>query len=102
MGIVKGIVVKLLSKKSAFRNCSRKSTIVCIKTKDIAQISIGNLLSTLEIGQKELETVIPTQYHSVLILEGKHKGKEAKLWEIDFKRFCAHLIVSEDWEDWVS
>ena len=62
----------------------------------VVQMSGGG--SKVKLDQSHLETVVPAPDRTVLILVGKHWGREAILRDLDIDNFCARLKLVDTGE----
>lgn len=74
-----------------------KQKAIVKKAARIAHVQLlENASATLDIKQKYLETVVPKKVDTmVCILQGSHRGKQAKVQDLDKKRFQAVLQLSD-------
>ena len=88
----KGIVVKVVTKSLGEKYYKQKGNVVEVVGDDrmgaVVQFPTGG---KVKLDQSHLETVVPGPDRPVLILVGKHRGREAVLKELDVDNFCAKL-----------
>jgi len=96
----KGIVVKVVTKSLGEKYYKQKGHIREVVGDDrmAAVVQMINTGSKVKLDQSHLETVVPSTDRPVLILIGKHRGKEAVLRELDIDNFCAKLKIAETGE----
>lgn len=88
----RGIVVKVVTKSLGEKYYKQKGNVVEVVGDDrmgaVVQFPTGG---KVKLDQSHLETVVPGPDRPVLILVGKHRGREAVLKELDVDNFCAKL-----------
>ena len=88
----RGIVVKVVTKSLGEKYYKQKGNVVEVVGDDrmgaVVQFPAGG---KVKLDQSHLETVVPGPERPVLILVGKHRGREAVLKELDVDNFCAKL-----------
>lgn len=96
----KGIVVKVVTKSLGEKYYKQKGFVKEVVGDDRmgAVVQMINSGSKVKLDQSHLETVVPGPDRPVLILVGKHRGKEAVLRELDIDKFCAKLKIVESGE----
>lgn len=96
----KGIVVKVVTKSLGEKYYKAKGHVVEVVGDDrmgaVVQMAGGG--AKVKVDQFHLETVVPAPDRSVLILVGKHRGREAVLRDLDVDNFCARLKLVDTGE----
>jgi len=95
----RGIVVKVVTKSLGEKYYKQKGHVVEVVGDDrmgaVVQFPAGG---KVKLDQSHLETVVPGPDRPVLILVGKHRGREAVLKELDVDNFCAKLKLVDTGE----
>jgi len=96
----KGIVVKVVTKSLGEKYYKAKGHVVEVVGDDrmgaVVQMAGGG--AKVKVDQSHLETVVPAPDRAVLILVGKHRGREAVLRDLDVDNFCARLKLVDTGE----
>lgn len=93
--IVKGIVVKVVTKKLGDKYYKKKGTIKDIQNLFVATIKMSDSGDVIKIDQEHLETVIPALGKTVLIVNGMHRGSTASLVSLDEKSFSVTVNLKD-------
>jgi len=96
----KGIVVKIVTKSLGDKYYKQKGYVKEVVGADRmgAVVVLNSNGCKMKLDQSHLETVVPAVDRSVLVLAGKHRGREAVLRELDVDNFCAKLKLVETGE----
>lgn len=90
-----GIVVKIVHKKLGEKYYKKKAVVKSVNDDPysgvIKMIDSGD---KLKIDQTHVETVLPATGKPVLIVNGAYRGQEARLTEINEKKFCCSIKLS--------
>ena len=90
------IIVKVMNKKLGDgKFYKKKAKVLQVIDKYRGRIEFLESKTRVEIDQEELETVIPSPNHEVLILNGKGRGCVASLLELDEKNYCVKVKIEE-------
>ncbi|KAN0043008.1 hypothetical protein ACTA71_010641 [Dictyostelium dimigraforme] len=94
--IIKDIVVKIIDKELANgKYYKQKGYIVSVENEFLAKVKLLDSGDVLKIDQTFLETVIPQINSTVIIVNGKYRGKEATIKEVNFNDFNAKLYLKD-------
>eukprot|EP01121_Diplochlamys_sp_Union-15-3_P008343 TRINITY_DN220_c0_g4_i1.p1 TRINITY_DN220_c0_g4~~TRINITY_DN220_c0_g4_i1.p1 ORF type:complete len:122 (+),score=24.47 TRINITY_DN220_c0_g4_i1:145-510(+) len=89
-----GIVVKIMNKQlSEGKYYKQKGVVVEVIDRYIAVIQMIDFKAKLKLDQQQLETVIPAIGGTVLIVNGAHRGEQAKLVALDYDNFSATVQI---------
>lgn len=58
-----------------------------------AKLQLLDSKTVLKLDQEYLETVIPAPGGHVLVVNGRHRGSEARLESLDVDNFSAQLVL---------
>jgi len=89
--LCKGIVVKVVSPSLKEHGYWKKKGVV-VKVSDggfLAEIEMLNSGDVVRVDQAELETVVPGVGKAVMVVKGRHRGKQGTLKSIDEARYGA-------------
>ncbi|XP_074649981.1 DNA/RNA-binding protein KIN17-like [Tubulanus polymorphus] len=90
-----GIVVKIVAKKLGEKFYKRKGVIQKVEDQFTGVVKMNDSGDKLRIDQTHLETVIPAIGKTVLIVNGAYRNTQAKLVDINEKKFCSTLKISQ-------
>jgi len=88
------IIVKIITKSLGDKYYKKKGRIVEVIDDFAAVVVLNESGAKLKLDQEHLETVIPSIGREVVVLWGKHGGKEAVLKNVDTKEFSAKLLLA--------
>jgi len=88
------IIVKIITKSLGDKYYKKKGRIVEVIDDFAAVVVLNESGSKLKLDQEHLETVIPSVGREVVVLWGKHGGKDAVLKNVDTKEFSAKLLLA--------
>ncbi|KAN0011841.1 hypothetical protein ACTFIU_007412 [Dictyostelium citrinum] len=95
--IIKDIVVKIIDKELANgKYYKQKGYIVSVENEFLAKVKLLDSGDILKIDQTFLETVIPQIGSTVIIVNGKYRGKEATIKNVNFDDFNAKLYLEDN------
>eukprot|EP00940_MAST-03C_sp_MAST-3C-sp2_P000786 g786.t1 len=100
--IVVRVVNKTLGKGRFFR---KKGTIVTVQDRFLATVKMLDGGATVRIDQDDLETVVPKPPARVLIVNGRGRGKFARVSSLDKRKYKATVVLKDggvlekDYED---
>ncbi|KAK5575785.1 hypothetical protein RB653_006919 [Dictyostelium firmibasis] len=95
--IIKDIVVKIIDKElSHGKYYKQKGYIVSVENEFLAKVKLLDSGDILKIDQTFLETVIPQVDSTVIIVNGKYRGKEARIESVNFDDFNAKLYLKDN------
>jgi len=86
------IVVKIITKSLGDKYYKKKGRIVEVIDDFAAVVVLNESGAKLKLDQEHLETVIPSVGREVVVLWGKHGGREAVLDNVNTKKFTADLV----------
>ena len=96
--LAEGIVVKIMSKAlkgdGFYKEKARVRKVVSQGGRFLGEIEHLKTGAVLRVDQADLETVIPKEGGSVLVLAGQYKGQQAILLKIDTKSFQAQVELA--------
>jgi DNA/RNA-binding protein KIN17 len=92
--IIPGLVVKILNKTIADGQFyGKKGIITKVIDLYVAQVKLPENGIIIKIDQSHLETVIPALESTVAIVNGKYRGKNGILKEVDFDNYKTKVLV---------
>ncbi|KAM9960549.1 hypothetical protein ACTFIW_009691 [Dictyostelium discoideum] len=95
--IIKDIVIKIIDKELANgKYYKQKGYIVSVENEFLAKVKLLDSGDILKIDQTLLETVIPQIGSTVIIVNGKYRGKEATIENVNFDDFNAKLYIKDN------
>ncbi|KAM9999915.1 hypothetical protein ACTFIZ_008366 [Dictyostelium cf. discoideum] len=95
--IIKDIVVKIIDKELANgKYYKQKGYIVSVENEFLAKVKLLDSGDILKIDQTFLETVIPQIGSTVIIVNGKYRGKDATIKDVNFDDFNAKLYLKDN------
>jgi len=89
------IIVKIITKSLGDKYYKKKGRIVEVIEDFAATVVLTDSGAKLKLDQEHLETVIPSVGREVVVLWGKHIGKEGVLDNVDTKQFSAKLVLED-------
>ena len=94
----RNIVVKVVTKSLGDKYYKQKGYVseVIDKYAGIIVMLGSNVNGKVKLDQDHLETVIPAEGKSVLVVNGKYRGEEGTLVSLDIDKFCAKVKLKED------
>ena len=92
--ITPNIIVKIITKSLGDKYYKKKGRIMEVIEDFAAVVVLNESGAKLKLDQEHLETVIPSVGREVMVLWGKHGGKDAVLENVDTKTFSAKLLLS--------
>ena len=92
--ITPNIIVKIITKSLGDKYYKKKGRIMEVIEDFAAVVVLNESGAKLKLDQEHLETVIPSVGREVMVLWGKHGGKDAVLENVDTKTFSAKLLFS--------
>ena len=91
-----GIIVNVLNKQLAQgKYYKQKGTIEEVVDRYTAHVRMHATGDLIRLHQKDLETVIPSEGSTLLVVNGAHRGATATLLRIDLRNFCVSIQVRE-------
>ncbi|KAK7083718.1 hypothetical protein SK128_020833 [Halocaridina rubra] len=91
----RNIVVKIISKDVGSRFYKLKGVVSDIQGQYVGILKLLECGTVMKLDQSKLETVIPAPNRKILILNGKYKGREAVLKEIQESSFSVTLLLDD-------
>jgi len=92
--IIPGLVVKILNKNIADGQFyGKKGVITKVIDLYVAQVKLPENGIVIKIDQAHLETVIPALDSTVAIVNGKYRGKNGILKDVDFDNYKTKVLV---------
>lgn len=92
----KDIVVKIVTKSLGDKYYKQKAVVREVVDKYGAVLTVLSNGAKVKLDQDHLETVIPGLGRPVLVVNGRYRGEEAVLENIDVDKFCAVVRLKED------
>lgn len=88
--ITKGLIVKIMNKKLLEGEFYKeKGEIIGVYDLFLAEVETEK--GVIKLDQAELETVLPNVNKLVRVVNGKYRGEDAVLLEINRDKFCANI-----------
>ena len=94
--LMTGIHVKVITKSLGDKYYKQKGYIKSLVDDYTAVVVITSSGSKVKLDQSHLETVIPAIGRHVMVLSGKHRGKEGVLLELNVKDFSANIELTQN------
>lgn len=93
--IVKGIIVKVVTKKLGERYYKKKGIIQDVQNLFVAVIKMLDSGDMIKVDQEHLETVIPALGKTVMVVNGVYRGSAASLVSLNEKSFSVTVELSK-------
>jgi len=94
--LMTGIHVKVITKSLGDKYYKQKGYIKSLVDDYTAVVVVASSGSKVKLDQSHLETVIPAIGRHVMVLSGKHRGKEGVLLELNVKDFSANIELTQN------
>ncbi|XP_057366863.1 DNA/RNA-binding protein KIN17-like [Daphnia carinata] len=91
--LTENIVVKVVTKSLGDKYYKKKGFIKQVIDKYGAMVTMIDTGHTLKLDQSHLETVIPAEGRTVMVVNGAYRGYRAVLKSLDAKNFCVTIII---------
>lgn len=89
----KNIVVKVIAKKLGEKYYKKKAVVKEVQDVYGAIVKMLDTGDKIRVDQSHLETVIPAQGKTVLIVNGAYRGEEGVLESINERKFCCTVSI---------
>lgn len=93
--IIKGIIVKVVTKKLGERYYKKKGVIQDVQNLFAAVVKLLDSGDIIRLDQEHLETVIPALGKIVMVVNGAHRGSVASLVSLDEKNFSVTVELQK-------
>lgn len=93
--IIKGIIVKVVTKKLGERYYKKKGVIQDVQNLFAAVVKLLDSGDIIRLDQEHLETVIPALGKIVMVVNGAHRGSVASLVSLDEKSFSVTVELQK-------
>jgi len=94
--LMTGIHVKIITKSLGDKYYKQKGYVKSLVDDYTAVVVVASSGSKVKLDQSHLETVIPAIGRHVMVLSGKHRGKEGVLLELNVKDFSANIELTQN------
>eukprot|EP00093_Oithona_nana_P003497 03497.XXX_48015_49514_1 [CDS] Oithona nana genome sequencing. len=94
--LMTGIHVKVITKSLGDKYYKQKGYVKSLVDDYTAVVVVASSGSKVKLDQSHLETVIPAIGRHVMVLSGKHRGKEGVLLELNVKDFSANIELTQN------
>lgn len=88
------VIVKVVTKSLGEKYFNKKGVITEVVDKYCAKVRMLDSGTKVKLDQNHLETVIPAVGRSVKILNGSYRGSLAELIDLNSKKFCVIVKIS--------
>lgn len=85
------IVVKVTTKTLGLEYLGKKGVVLKVIDKYCCMVKLFDLKVKLKLDQNHVETVIPNIGGKVMVVNGRHVGREAELIKLDQDNFCVDV-----------